>query len=302
MPRKRTFKNRKSLRRSRRKSRGGGYSDIPNSNTMINPGNIPHDQYSGAGKDCAGVPMRPGYLTSMSPSGLPGLSGLRGGRRRNKYKGGGASYPVTNPKLPPVSSSLTPKPSYFPDTTGKGGTVMNMAGGRYGFFPGDGPLNPINGVGTSPAPFSSIPCERGTSNPLNPNPNGVQQMTTAPFVSGRLAGGGNFPLVNVGDVNSMRYYAPTAGYTNGFTTFPAPSPVPGYTTPIQYPAHSFNRACLTTGGSRKRGGSSVSQNAGPFTPVTMSEIRTRRDFDGTNGLLPVKFGGRRKTHHKRRKY
>jgi hypothetical protein len=36
-------------------------------------------------------------------------------------------------------------------------------------------------------------------------------------------------------------------------------------------------------------------DAGKFTPVTMSEIWTRKDFDGTNQGLPVKFGGKRHT-------
>jgi hypothetical protein len=189
-------------------------------------------------------------------------------------------------------------------------------GGRYGFFPGMGPLNPINGVGTSPAPFGRIPCEVGTYNPLNPDPNGIQTMSTAPltppYVTGRLAGGGlpagtsfaassaNFPTVQVGQADSMRYYAPTAGYRNDFMTFRAPSPVPGLTIQTPYDAKAFNQACIKTGGSRKnrknrRGGGPVALNAGTFTPVSIDEVWTRKDFDGTNKLLPVKFGGKRHT-------
>lgn len=368
MARRNTFKNRKSLRRTRRNKRrvnGGGWNDLPKgsfSEIAINPGNQVHFPYTGPGKDCTGNPhsYRPGYIFDYSSKGLPGFSG---GKRRNRKASGGAAMPnvanqlpgpVTNPNLPPVSGSVTPKPGDFPDTTGVGGTVaepkvvMSMpgvptppgaaqmpkmpiaelskdanpenlaapkqSGGRYGFFPGMGPLNPENGVGVSPPPFGRIPCEVGTYNPLNPNPNDIQRISTAPltppFVTGRFMGGGlpagsglaassaNFPTVQVGQADSMRYYAPTAGYRNDFMTFPAPSPVPGLTIQTPYDAKAFNQACIKTGGSRKnkRGGAlPVAFDAGKFTPVTMNEIWTRKDFDGSNNLLPVKFGGKRKT-------
>jgi hypothetical protein len=385
MTRRRTFKNRKSLRRTRRRSNGGGWSDLPKGSfnqIAVNPGNQIHFPFTGPGKDCTGNPqsIRPGWIFDYIPKGLPGLSG---GKRRNKNRKsrGGAAMPaaastsfgsslpgpVTNPNLPPVSGSVTPKPGDFPATQGVAGTVAkpdvvmsmpgvptpnnavtmpiaklsqsadaaNLApppqqkGGRYGFFPEMGPLNPVNGVGTSPAPFGRIPCEVGTYNPLNPNPGNIQLMSTAPltppFVSGKLAGGGlpagtsyaasaaNFPTVQVGQADSMRYYAPTAGYRNDFMTFRAPSPVPGLTIQTPYDARAFNQACIKTGGSRRsrknrRGGAMpVALNAGTFTPVTINEVWTRKDFDGTNNLLPVKFGGKRRTRrvlkrrsHKRR--
>jgi hypothetical protein len=378
MTKRRTLKHKKSLRRLRnrrtkRKSNGGGWSDLPKgtfNQIAVNPGNQIHFPFTGPGKDCTGNPhsIRPGWIYDYSSKGLPGLSG---GKRRNKNRKsrGGAAMPaaasthfgsslpgpVTNPNLPPVSGGVTPKPGYFPDTTGAGGTVAqpnvvmsmpgvpvagqplmpkmpiaelsksadaaNLApppqqkGGRYGFFPGMGPLNPVNGVGTTPAPFGRIPCEVGTYNPLNPNPGNVQLMSTTPltppFVSGKLAGGGglpagtsyaasaaNFPTVQVGQADSMRYYAPTAGYRNDFMTFRAPSPVPGLTIQTPYDAKAFNQACIKTGGSRKnrRGGAlPVALDAGKFTPVTINEVWTRKDFDGTNNLLPVKFGGKRRT-------
>ena len=198
-----------------------------------------------------------------------------------------------------------------------------QSGGRYGFFPSMGPLNPVNGVGVAPAPFGRIPCEVGTFNPLNPNPDNIQRLSTAPltppFVTGRLAGGGlpagtsyaasaaNFPTVQVGQADSMRYYAPTAGYRNDFMTFQAPSAVPGLTIQTPYDARAFNQACIKTGGSYKnknkknknKGGSlPVALNAGTFTPVTMDELWTRKDFDGTNQGLPVKFGGKRRTRRR----
>lgn len=385
MSRRRTLKHRKSFRRasnrrasnrhtrhSKRRSNGGGWSDLPKGSfnqIAVNPGNQIHFPFTGPGKDCTGNPhsIRPGYIADYSPKGLPGFSG--GKRRKYRKSRGGAAMPspasthfggpVTNPNLPPISGSVTPKPGDFPDTTGTGDSVSqpnvvmsmpgvpvngqplmdkmpiaelsksadaaNLApppqqkGGRYGFFPGMGPLNPINGVGTTPTPFGRIPCEVGTYNPLNPNPGNIQLMSTAPltppYVTGRLAGGGpaptnvgssgysaaNFPTVQVGQADSMRYYAPTAGYRNDFMTFRAPSPVPGLTIQTPYDAKAFNQACIKTGGSRKnrrsyrKGGGPVALNAGTFTPVQMDEIWTRKDFDGSNKLLPVKFGGKRRT-------
>jgi hypothetical protein len=324
----------------------------------VSPGNQVHFPFSGPGKDCTGNPhsIRPGFIDYLIPKGLPGLSGGKRRNRNRKLDGGmampavasaGGFEPVPNPNLPPVSGSVTPKPGDFPDTTGAGGTVaqpgvtmsmpgvpvggaplmaqmpmaqmpMTQKGGRYGFFPEMGPLNPSNGVGTTPGPFGRIPCERGTYDALNPNPNNIQGLSTAPltppYVTGKLMGpmgGGasplgalssaNFPVVRVGDADSMRYYAPTAGYTNDFMTFKAPSPVPGLTIQTPYDAKAFNQACIKTGGRRNRnrnfnGGTyPVAMDAGKFTPVTMSEIGTRFSFDGTNKGLPVKFGGRRRT-------
>jgi hypothetical protein len=348
-----TVKRKRSLRRTKRRSNGGGYTTGPG---FVSPGNLKYIEYTGIGKDCTGNPesIRTGYIADYTAKGLPGFNGGKRRKMRGRRRGGANVGPVTNPNLLPVAGSLTGKPSWMPDTMGVGGTVgkpdvvMSMPGvpppgmaqmpkvaldsaassanlsaqkgGRYGFFPGMGPLNPSNGVGVSPAPFGRIPCEIGTFNPLNPNPNDIQRLSTAPltppFVSGRLAGGGlpagttlsassaNFPTVQVGQADSMRYYAPTAGYRNDFMTFRAPSPVPGLTVPIQYPARAFNDACIKTGGSRKnrnrRGGAQmpVAFDAGKFSPVAMSEIWTRKDFDGSDKLLPVKFGGKRRTRRR----
>lgn len=365
MTRHRVSKRKKrASRRTRRNGGGwselgkGTFNQI-----AVSPGNQIHVPFSGPGKDCTGNPhsIRPGFIDYLTPKGLPGLSGGKRRNRNRKLEGGMAmpsaasTYesfsggPVPNPNLPPVSGSVTPKPGDFPDTTGAGGSVaqpnvvmsmpgvpvagaplmakmpMTQKGGRYGFFPGMGPLNPVNGVGTTPGPFGRIPCDIGSFNPLNPNPNDIQRLSTTPltppFVSGKLMGGGasplgalssaNFPVVRVGDADSMRYYAPTAGYTNDFMTFKAPSPVPGLTIQPPYDAKAFNQACVKTGGRRNRnrngGGNPVAMDAGKFTPVTMGEIGSRFSFDGTNKGLPVKFGGRRtkrrvlkrKSHKKR---
>ena len=294
--------------------------------------------------------------------------------------------PVTNPSLPPVSGCLTAKPGYFPATQGVGGTVANPAalpvimsmpgvpvagaalmpkvqldasadpnnlrgagqrGGRYAFFPGMGPLNGVNGVGTSPAQFGRIPCERGTFDALNANPGNVQGLTTAPplppYVTGnmqRMQGGAeltgaptqvgssgfsaaNFPVVRVGDADSMRYYAPTAGYRNDFMTFRAPSAVPGLTIQTPYDARAFNQACIKTGGKRntrrkrstrrkhrKRGGAAghsigqsghpVAEDASDFSNITIDQVQDRFDFDGSHQGLPVKFGGKRSSKKSRK--
>jgi len=304
------------LRHKSKKSKGGGYSDGPNWIDRA-PGNLEHNPYPGPGKDCTGDPNstgRSGYIFNYSSKGLPGWAGGKRSRGGMAMPNVANEYPVTNPNLPPVSGSVTPKPSYFPDTTGVGGTVaqpvvmsmpgvstnaqMPQKGGRYGFFPAMGPLNPSNGVGTTPGPFGRIPCEAGTYNSLNPNPNDVQRMTTypltPPFVTGgkrskrskrsrRTRGG-----VQVGQADSMRYYAPTAGYTNDFITFRAPSAVPGLAIQTPYDAKAFNQACIKTGGGP------VAFDAGEFNKVTMNELGNRSDFDGTMKGLPVKFGGKRR--------
>ena len=147
MTRRRTLKHKKSLRRRSKRRRsvrrarrnGGGWGDLPKGSfnqIAVNPGNQIHFPFSGPGKDCTGNPhsLRPGYIADYNAKGLPGLSG---GRRR-KSRGGAAMpsvavEPITNPNMPPVSGSLTPKPGDFPDTTGAGGTVaqpvvMSMPG------------------------------------------------------------------------------------------------------------------------------------------------------------------------------
>ena len=339
---KRRSQRRRSQRRQRSRSRGGGYGDGP---AYVAPGYLVHTPYIGPGKDCTGDPQsigRPGYISNYNPYGLPGLKGGKRFRRK-RLRGGTKLYPastdsfsvadpITNPNTGPVSGGLTPKPGYFPDTTGVGGTVsapgvppqqaqqpaQPQKGGRYGFFPGLGPLNPSNGVGISPAPFGRIPCESGTTNPLNLNPNGIQSMTTAPLMPPYVRGGSrrqsrtrsrrrsrggsnlasvsNFPVVHVGAADSMRYYAPTAGYRNDFTTFQAPSAVPGLTIQTPYDARSFNQACIK-GGSRKakKGGACpVAFGAGEFSQLKMGELMNRSDFDGSNRGLPVKCGGSRR--------
>ena len=342
-------------RSTRHRSRGGGYGDNPVHS--VSPGYVIHQKYDGIGKDCTGNPMshRPGYIDAYVPKGLPGM---RGGMRLDVAMDSTA-FPVTNPNLPPVSGSVTPKPGDFPATEGVAGTVANPQrevltswpgapvpggnvtmpiakldasanpngpgmkggrrrskrskqrkhrGGRYGTFPELGPLNPSNGVGTSLAQVGRIPCERGSFDPLNSNVGNVQRLTTAPamppYMSMRGGSGGysaaNFPTVRVGDADSMRYYAPTAGYRNDFMTFRAPSAVPGLTIQTPYDARAFNQACIKTGGrrtkrhskrhSKRQGGSHpVAEDAGEVTKLELDQVQDRYDFDFSNKGLPCKF-------------
>jgi hypothetical protein len=333
--------SRRSARRSARRSKrnGGGWSDGPDY-ILRAPGNLVHHPYPGPGKDCTGNPesIRPGEVTVV-PKGLPGLSGGKRHILRRKRRGG--KLVVADMDLPPVSQSITPPPGWMANPSGTGGSVAQpnpmppvvmsmpgvpaegsvMKGGRYGFFPAIGPLNPENGVGVSPPPFGRIPCETGTHNPLNPNPNDIQGLSTAPsqppYVT--MKGGAQFPVVTVGATDAMRYEAPTAGYRNDFQTFSAPSPVPGLMIQTPYDARAFNPACIKTGGARRShgrrhskrhtkkyrnrrlgGAAPVGFDAGKFTPLTLSEVTTRKDFDGTNGLLPVKWGGKHKSRKHRR--
>ena len=282
-------------KRNKRRSTGGGWATGPAS---VTPGYLVNQPYDGVGKDCAGVPVRSGYLSDMSLRG--GLPGLRGGKRRVKRslkrslkRRGGytAQHPLT------VSNSLTDKPSTFPDTTGKGGVYMSMPGvpikgGRYGnTFASMQPLSP-NGVGSSSfAPVTHLPCERGTTNSLNSNPGNIQSLTT--LKGGAQLSSANFPTVAVGAADSMRYYAPTAGYGHQFQEFPAPSAVGGLMLNTPYDARAFNQGCIKTGGAALSGAALV--------PLQMGQVGSRADFDGSQKGLPVKFGGRRKSRAMKRR-
>lgn len=315
--------------------------------------------------------------TDMSVrGGLPGMRGGKQ-RRKQHTRGGSAypaMASLSDFKNTPAYGVITPPPKDLPNPSGSGGSVGNpnpypptpvvavqpggvvpegakmppgsssnviaapkQSGGRYGFFPSMGPLNPENGVGVAPAPFGRIACEVGAPNPLNPDPKGIQTMDTAPLTpkwitgaphaySSLMRGGGNdnmggapagvassfsaanFPVVNVGAADMMKYEAPTAGYGHAFQTFKAPSPVPALMLNTPYDAREFNQACIKTGGARKsrrkthkkrrsRGGNGVASDAGSFTPLKLSEVESRYDFDFTRKGLPVKFGGSRKKRH-----
>ena len=234
----------------------------------------------------------------------------------------------------PPGAQMPPGASSNVVAASKGGSRRRHKGGRYGFFPSMGPLNLASGIGTSPAPFGRIACEVGAPNPLNPDPKGIQFLNTAPlapaFVTGPprayssfMSGGGNdnmsgapagvgssgysaanFPTIQVGQADMMKYEAPTGGYSHAFQTFKAPSPVPALMLNTPYDARTFNPACIQTGAGyktrrnrRSRGGAPVAFDAGKFEPVTMKQVQSRYDFDFSRNGLPVKFGGSRKRRH-----
>jgi len=268
----------------------------------VSAGNPVYQAYSGAGKDCASNSFeRPGFISNYTGRGVPGMSG--GSRRKSR----GGYVPA-----------VAPLPGYFPDTTGVGGTVahpgpsapgvpahaavspnpntpadvgVKQTGGRYESNVGS-PLDPVHAIGMSGyAPISSIDCERGTSNPLNPNPAGIQQLTTLP-----QRGGAAPPTVAVGAADSMRIYAPTAGYSHGFQTFNGPSSaVGGLMLNTPYDARAFNQAC------NKTGGGAVADGAAAYSSLDAKDITGRGGFDGSKGLLPMKYGGTRRKSRKQRK-
>ncbi len=151
-------------------------------------------------------------LANVTPQGLPGLSG---GKRSKRSRRSG-----------------------------------KRRGGRYASTFQE--LSP-NGVGMSSyATIGGIACERGSTNTLNPNPNDIQRLTTLPP---RMSGGASTIVpapVTVGAVDSMRYYAPNAGYTNNPVVLPPGGASPGFMAQSAYPGGGFNRACLTTGGKRRK--------------------------------------------------
>jgi hypothetical protein len=245
-------------RNTMRKQKAGGWTD--NLKNMLYPGGPEHKMYSGPGYDCPGVPVRPGHISGPGgPGGLPGLS-LRGGSRGMGALGAGAFTTGATQELKQMG----------------GRRRKTQRGGRWQSAPELGPLNTLNGVGlASYAPIQRVPCETGTHNALNPNPNNVQGLSTAvgnvpgwtpmgpgaPAMRGgaqkrqqkkkggsrkqrkqqRKQRGGLF----VGDVNNRAYYAPTAGYAN----LPMMPPVhnnPGILMQTGYPARAFNQACMAT--------------------------------------------------------
>ena len=198
----------KSQRRSQRRSqRGGGYSELLTNS--IYPGQQIHQQYSGPGYDCPGVPMRPGTLTDeqMIPLRIAGLPGLQKGgsscgiapqdfmKQAQQLGSGGPAIlgvDVANGSRPGgYTASLDAPAQALPATPAlysqlRGGSrrrrqqrQQRQQGGRWGAFPELGNLNQQNGVGTIGSPFLRQPCELGSYNPSLPNPGNVQQLSTA---------------------------------------------------------------------------------------------------------------------------
>jgi len=227
---------------------------------------------------------RPGLLNGAGSlnTGLPGNFSGGGGQLGSGGIVAGVSVPngavYANPNSYYSARELAPTPPLY-----HGGKRMSkkqlkklrkQQGGRYGAFPDLGPLNMSNGVGTIGSPFLRVGCEAGTTDALNANPGGIQSATTAVLASpagwtpfamkgGKRSGGkrrgrsqkkrsggqtGGASLaggVSVGEMDSMRYYAPTAGYSNWPMT-PAVANNPGVLMQSGYPAGHFNQACISS--------------------------------------------------------
>jgi hypothetical protein len=84
-------------------------------------------------------------------------------------------------------------------TPGNAQMPQGQKGGRYGFFPELGPVGGQTGIGgTSYAQVGRIPCERGTTNPLNPDPNGILIATS------------EIPQAEVGELASLKVVQTTS--------------------------------------------------------------------------------------------
>jgi hypothetical protein len=77
---------------------------------------------------------------------------------------------------------------------------------------------------------------------------------------------------------------------------------------VPYDARAGNPACGTTGGKRSKrstrrvrfNGGSLADNSAPVAALTVDQVQTRADFDGSNKGLPVKFGGARRSKRSKR--
>ena len=288
-------RRRKTYRR-RQQQKGAGYSE--DLKVMLYHGGPEHRPYPGPGYDCAGVPMRPGFITNPASAipGRGGLPGFAGGaltmKRRKQQKCwtggrgglGGADLGSAHAGLGgALTTSATNTLRQMAPAPVRGGgrgkksrrSRRQQKGGRWGAFPELAPLAP-NAVGMSGySPILRQPCEIGTRNIYNPDPNGVQSLSTYVSSKGiagwtqtaggkrcrtrkgsrrgrRQQGGMNAaalagaPIgVTVGDVDAMRYYAPTAGYSNAPLAPPVPNN-PGILMQLGYPARHFNEACMNT--------------------------------------------------------
>jgi hypothetical protein len=232
----------KGGRRSR--VRGGGWS----MGSMIIPGVYENTKYAGAGMDCAGAPVRAGFLQSVPSGGLPyGASGgKRSGRMSHRSRGRSGKRSTRHHSARRLRSrksrgGANPASMYANHTISMPGVQIPLGahtanqvqkGGRYEM--NMGPLVSGSDIGMRGMGMAHrIPCEQGTMNSLNQR-------------------GGAFPAVQVGAADMMRYEAPTAGYSNLATPLPAGGASPGFLTQVPYEARSMSSACLKTGGKRSK--------------------------------------------------
>jgi hypothetical protein len=221
--------------------RGGGFGFTGTGSIPGTPGTVSNPQVFTALGDCRAT--EPGYWIPQSSYGSyeKGLPGMSGGKRRKSRKQRGGSMVTTGQRGGRYTFDLSP-PSVA-------GVSPNAAPWWAGTYP----------------PVQRIACEGSTPNPLNPGPHTPSTQPT-PVASSNLhlnpqSGGATSPgTVGVGDVDSMYYYAPTAGYDNKPSTW-----VDSVGAPVQlqipFAARELNPSCLTTGhpppltGALQKGGS-----------------------------------------------
>uniref|UniRef100_A0A6C0DHF4 Uncharacterized protein n=1 Tax=viral metagenome TaxID=1070528 RepID=A0A6C0DHF4_9ZZZZ len=193
----------KKCSRRRRSMRGGGWTDnlsLPTAGV----GNQIHQQYSGPGKDCPGIPIRFGTINPLPANLNSGLPGTGASPASHPMKGGATQLGSGGPvMLNGVSVARGEMPAPFPKAFQDINSALpvtgtyrpSQSGGRYGFSPDI--LSP-NGVGMSTFGHQSVPCELGSFNKMNPvapmpNPPlsnirsvtmGVQGITSAPLMKG----------------------------------------------------------------------------------------------------------------------
>lgn len=219
---KRSRKSSRRNRKTRRSQRGGGWGFTGASSIPGVPGTVSNPQvFTGIGDCRAAEPT--GWIPQSSyglyQKGLPGMSGGKRrktrksrSRRSRKQRGGRYTFDLSAPSVAGVSPNAAPW-----------------------------------WAGTYP-PVQRIACEGSTPNPLNPGPHTPSTQPT-PVASSALhlnpqSGGSN--TVGVGNVDSMYYYGPTAGYDNKPSTW-----VDSVGAPVQlqipFAARQMNPSCITTG-------------------------------------------------------
>ena len=265
--------------------KGGGWGFTGASSIPGVPGTVSNPQvFTGIG-DCRAT--EPGYWIPQSSYGTyqKGLPGMSGGRRRKTYRKQRGGSLVT--------------------TGQRGGSLVTTGqrGGRYTF---DLSAPAVAGVAPNAAawwagsypPVQRIACEGSTPNPLNPGPHTPSTQPT-PVASSNLhlnpQSGGSAPLggtVGVGNVDSMYYYGPTAGYDNKPSTW-----VDSVGAPVQlqipFAARQMNPSCVTTGhpppltGALQKGGGIWNTMKNSLKKVTNTVGITKRNNMGMNMSQPT---------------
>lgn len=239
------------------KQRGGGWGFTGASSIPGVPGTVSNPQvFSGIG-DCRAT--EPGYWVPQSSYGTyqKGLPGMSGGKRRKTQRGGRYTFDLSAPAV--------------------AGVAPNAAAWWAGSYP----------------PVQRIACEGSTPNPLNPSPHTPSTQPT-PVASSNLhlnpQSGGSAPLggtVGVGNVDSMYYYGPTAGYDNKASTW-----VDSVGAPVQlqipFAARQMNPSCITTGhpppltGALQKGGGIWNTMKNSLKKVTNTVGITKKNNMGVN--------------------